>query len=79
MLPDSFEVSTSPYDLFIPPALSITRPDALLSSPTIQEYVCVSVGIAQASRTKRRCFFRMLEELHHGPPHVRIPHGCVVD
>jgi hypothetical protein len=21
----------------------------------------------------------MLEELHHGPPHVRIPHGCVVD
>ena len=39
MLSDSFEVSTSTFDLCQPPAIAITRPDALLSSPTIQEHL----------------------------------------
>ena len=52
MLSDRFEVSTSYYDLFIPPAFAVTRPDALLSSPTIQEFIRYSFVDAQSKLNK---------------------------
>jgi len=52
MLSDSVEVSTSNFDLYFPPAISITRPGALLPSPTISRVYEVFLSDAQANRAK---------------------------
>lgn len=64
-----------PTSTYAPPAFSITRPNALLFSPTIQVLYSYEVFLSmqRAIRTKRQ--FMMQEELHHGRHHVQSHHG----
>lgn len=68
VLSDGCEVSTSCSDLFMSPAISITRPNALLFSPTFLNEIYGAVSDAKSSGKR---IFKMGG--HRG--HVRHHHG----